>query len=501
MWLWFVTSLRKGSRIELADIGLLRGVGLLQAYVGLGVGLASVGALLAVVVGGLLMVVGLVWYPALRLVRLLRKARRARSNGRRQTAQARKSGDEAAFGRSAAALPVASVVGRSVGGGSSAGMHTAWDRMLHRFAFGITPAFKGLADIESRLCRRRLAAIDVRRPVFIAGLPRAGTTMLLRALVAVGPFASNSYRDMPFLLTPLFWELLSRRLPRRGTALERAQGDGVVVSHDAPEALEEIVWRAFWPAKYHADRIEPWRAEERDARGEFAPFLRSHFAKTIFLRRDQGQPASRYLAKNNANLGRIGKIVALQPDAIVVVPFREPRRQAVSLLRQHRRFLEIHAADAFARRYMADVGHFEFGANLRPIDFGGWLGAPEEPLREAAQTLDFWLRYWCAAYGHALFEAGEIKANAIVFVSYDATCARPLETLASLCHRVGIGEPAGLDAVAADIDAGDGLGETDLAREFAAVDPALLGRAAAIHERLLRCASASSAGGRRDDGA
>lgn len=46
---------------------------MLQAYIGLGAGLASVGALLVVVVGGLLMLVGLVWYPALRVVRFLRQ--------------------------------------------------------------------------------------------------------------------------------------------------------------------------------------------------------------------------------------------------------------------------------------------------------------------------------------------------------------------------------------------------------------------------------------------
>ena len=46
---------------------------MLQAYIGLGAGLASVGALVVVVVGGLLMLVGLVWYPALRVVRFLRQ--------------------------------------------------------------------------------------------------------------------------------------------------------------------------------------------------------------------------------------------------------------------------------------------------------------------------------------------------------------------------------------------------------------------------------------------
>ena len=464
----------------------------LQAYIGLGPGLASIGALLVVIVLGLLILVGLVWYPALRLLRFFRKV------GPPSMVDADGSGGgvpeaagEAALSLAAVHPASASAVGRSAGTGGDAhattGTHTVWDKALHRFAFATTAAFKGLADIESRLYRRRLAAIDVQRPVFIAGLPRAGTTMLLRALAAAGPFASNSYRDMPFLLTPLFWELLSRRLPKRAAAMERAQGDGVVVSRDAPEALDEVVWRAFWPAKYHADRIEPWPADEDDAHGEFAPFLASHFAKTIALRRQQGLPASRYLSKNNANLGRIGKILALQPNAIVVVPFREPRRQAASLLRQHRRFLAIHAEDAFARRYMADVGHFEFGANLRPIDFGGWLGAVQAVPDAASRHLDFWLRYWCAAYDHALSAAGD----SMVFVSYEAACARPLETLAGLCRRVGVAEPARLQAVAAEIEPGDGPREEDLAREFAAADPSLLAQAAAIHERLLRYASVS----------
>ena len=466
---------------------------MLQAYFGLGPGLASIGALLVAIVVGLLILVGLVWYPALRLLGFFRQVvprRVSMPKGPVDGAGGTVPDGEAVPGLAAPLYPaIASAVGRTVAAGDTdalASTHTVWDRLLHRFAFATTAAFKGLADIESRLYRRRLAAIDATRPVFIAGLPRAGTTMLLRALAAVGPFASNTYRDMPFLLTPLVWELLSRRLPRREAAMERAQGDGVVVSRDAPEALDEVVWRAFWPAKYRADRIELWPADEDDARGEFAPFLASHFAKTIALRRQQGLPASRYISKNNANLGRIPKILALRPDAIVVVPFREPRRQAASLLRQHRRFLAIHAEDAFARRYMADIGHFEFGANLRPIDFGGWLGTADPTPEAAAQRLDFWLRYWCAAYDHALSEAGDN----VVFVSYEAACTHPFETLASLCRRVGVAEPARLEAVAAEIEPGNGTSEEDLAREFAAADPWLLGQAAAIHGRLLRCAVA-----------
>ncbi len=40
----------------------------------------------------------------------------------------------------------------------------------------------------------------------------------------------------------------------------------------------------------------------------------------------------------------------------------------------------MHARDPFARRYMEAIGHYDFGANLRPIDFDGWATAtPDLP--------------------------------------------------------------------------------------------------------------------------
>ena len=63
----------------------------------------------------------------------------------------------------------------------------------------------------------------------------------------------------------------------------------------------------------------------------------------------------------------------------------------------------MHAQDAFARRYMAGIGHFDFGDNLKPVDFDGWARGGGAP---AADGLEFWIRYWCAAY-RALLEAAQ----------------------------------------------------------------------------------------------
>lgn len=296
--------------------------------------------------------------------------------------------------------------------------YSGLDRLLQRLAFSFLEIQKALADVEDRLYARRLGGIEIDRPVFITALPRAGTTLLLETLGSLDVFATHTYRNMPFLLVPLLWNTITHPFRAPDVAVERAHGDGVTIGFDSPEAFEEIVWRAFWQDKYLADHIATWAAGDEDVHGEFEPFIRTHIAKMIALRAAQKPGALRYLSKNNANLARIPKIVRLFPDAIILVAFRNPIDHAASMLRQHLNFLKLHAAEPFVRRYMADIGHFEFGANLRPIDFGHWLRSGDV---NPAHGANFWLRYWSAAYAHVLANL----RDHVVLVGYDALCADP----------------------------------------------------------------------------
>lgn len=303
------------------------------------------------------------------------------------------------------------------------------DRALHRLAFSTVGAQKALADIEDRLHARRLAGVAVERPVFVASLPRAGTTLLLEALYGTGAFAAHTYRRMPFLFIPLLWDALSRRLRVTGAPVERAHGDGMTTGFDGVEAFEEALWRAFWPDHYRPDRILPWDADERDPGGEFEEFLRNHLRKIVAL---HPTPA-RYLSKNNGNAARVPLLPRLFPDATVLIPFREPVAHAASMLRQHRTFSALHARDGFARRYMRDLGHFEFGANFAPVAFDGWLDAPGV---EPPERADMWLRYWNAAFTHLLAQA---RADArIALVDYDACCADAEAGLARVADAIGL---------------------------------------------------------------
>ena len=315
------------------------------------------------------------------------------------------------------------------------------DRFLHYLAFSGIEVQKALSDIEARLYARRLGGIELDRPVFITALPRAGTTLLLETLGALDVFATHTYRNMPFLLIPLLWDALSRRFRVSDTVVERAHGDGMTIGFDSTEAFEEVVWRAFWPEKYLEDRIATWTATDEDVHREFEPFIKTHMAKMIALRAVQKPNAVRYLSKNNANIARIPKITRLFPDAAILVLFRNPIDHVASLSRQHLNFSKIHAAEPFTRRYMADIGHFDFGANLRPIDFGHWLSRED---LNPTHTADFWLAYWCAAYAHILARL----CDNVTLVSYDSLCANPAPILRRIGDAIGIGESTELIALA-----------------------------------------------------
>ena len=279
-----------------------------------------------------------------------------------------------------------------------------------------------LSDIESRIFKKSLSSIEVTKPVFVTALPRAGTTLLLELCVETQEFASHTYRDMPFLLTPLFWDRFSGMFRRTDVAKERAHGDGMMISVDSPEAFEEVLWKGYWPSRYLSDRIVPWTEPDFP---EFEDFFRDHLRKIILLRGRSLSTQQRYISKNNLNIARIGYIKKVFPESIIVVPFRAPLQHASSMLRQHRNFIKIHEQDPFAGKYMLDIGHFDFGRNLRPVDFDGWVSSegPSDP-----DSLVFWLTYWIKAYRYMLSNA----AGKVNFFPYDSFCENPGDRLTQL---------------------------------------------------------------------
>ena len=132
------------------------------------------------------------------------------------------------------------------------------DRALHHLAFSVPGVQKLIADIESDLNNKQLSAINSTDEIFVTGLPRSGTTLLLDFLFKTNEFCTYSYRHMPFILAPLLWKRISKPFAKEGKSVERAHGDGMEVSFDSPEAFEEVIWLSYLKDKYVLqDRLAP----------------------------------------------------------------------------------------------------------------------------------------------------------------------------------------------------------------------------------------------------
>lgn len=265
--------------------------------------------------------------------------------------------------------------------------YSALDRLLHRLALASPMRAEMLHDVERGLYLSSAPA-DGGRHVFVCGLARAGTTILMRELHRSGAFGSLTYADMPFVLAPNLWRKLSARGDDPGEKAERAHGDGIEVDQNSPEALDEVYWRVFAGEEYiRRDRLIPHRPDG-DAVEGYRDLIR-------LVLRHTGK--GRYLAKNNNHILRLGTLAGAFPDSLFLVPVRAPAAHAQSLLSQHRRFA---ASDAFTQSYMRWLGHHEFGATHRPFAWNGVAEAGDP------DTLDYWLAQWVAAH-RVLLEAAK----------------------------------------------------------------------------------------------
>jgi hypothetical protein len=296
-------------------------------------------------------------------------------------------------------------------------------------------AWCALGNCESRLLAKRLAVVPIDRPVFIAGLARAGTTALLRKLCELPEFASHRYSDFPFVFTPYAWALLRRLAPGgRQVPRERMHQDGIMVTADSPEAMEELLWMAFFPDLH--DPADSNVLDARIRRPEFESFLADHIRKLILVR-----GAKRYVSKNNYNVSRLGYLARIFPDARFLLPVRGPVAHVASLMKQHHLFCRIQHGSEAARQQLRLRGHFEFGLDRRPINPGDpdAIAGIEDCWRRGEEARG-WARYWALIYRHVAdrLEADAELAGRCLLVRYEDLCERSLETITAICGHIGV---------------------------------------------------------------
>jgi hypothetical protein len=317
------------------------------------------------------------------------------------------------------------------------------DYLLIRFAQRFQGPLRRVGDWETRLVRDALAPVSIDRPIFITGLARSGTTLLLELLAGAEGVATHRYRDFPFLTIPYLWNRYLDWFPSHQAPVERAHRDRIYITRESPEALEEPIWRAFFPHLHSASALHRMTSAEGDPR--FEAFYKAHIRKLLLIRNGR-----RYAAKGNYHVPRIEYLAQLFPDARFIIPVRNPLTHVDSLVRQHRLFSQYAQADARVPRYLEAAGHFEFGPQRAPIRLDP---AESERILRAWSRGEEHLGYaiqWKELYGfaHALRAFDPALAQRILIVRYEDLCETPETTLLALLRHIELDAP-GADQVLA----------------------------------------------------
>lgn len=293
------------------------------------------------------------------------------------------------------------------------------DRLLHRLVLDFPFVSEISFDLDALFFKKKSAPLNEKH-VFICGLARAGTTILMRSFYSTGQFRSLTYRDMPFVLMPGVWQKLSKVFHRQEEAKERAHSDGILVDFDSPEAFEEVFWRIFSDDDYVFENC----LRPHSVSNEIIDRFRGYVRRVVDCPYDRNQ--RRYLSKNNNNILRLGSIRKAFPNALIVIPYRDPIQQAISLLYQHKKFCEMHAIDRFAYDYMGWLGHYEFGATHKPFVFekANTLSSTEFP----QDDINYWLNIWINTYRY-LYRISPLDS---CFICFEDLCEFPAKNLKEL---------------------------------------------------------------------
>lgn len=284
--------------------------------------------------------------------------------------------------------------------------YTFLDRLLHRLALQFEPIAEMSFDLDQRMVQVSLDKMVSRRHVFVSGLARAGTTVLMRRFHSSGLYRSLTYRDMPFVLAPNLWRRLALISKHQIEYSERAHGDSLLVNADSPESFDEVFWRIFAGNEYlKKTYLKPHEPSKK--------VVDNYIRYVNAILSAQSSPRDRYLSKNNNNILRLGAIHQAFPNALILIPFREPFQHALSLLRNHHHFSKLQAKSRFTLSYMTWLGHHEFGLGHRPFQFGSTAPSPY-----SSDTLNYWLELWCQTY--AWLEKS--KPNSALFICYEDLC-------------------------------------------------------------------------------
>jgi hypothetical protein len=306
------------------------------------------------------------------------------------------------------------------------------DYLLASIAAAAPGFFRWIGDKESKYFKADLEAVSIDRPIFVTGLARSGTTILLEML-SLKSVATHRYRDFPFVMTPILWQWLTNKISSTKPPRERPHKDGIYIDRESPDAFEEPIWQYFFPYTHLGGEIHLIQAGNGSK--QFAAFFSDHIRKILLIRN-----GTRYVSKGNYNLTRIPYISSIFPDALFVIPVRHPVDHVRSLVRQNEIFHRYAQEDARISDLLRVAGHYEFGPQRVPICLrDGTHQRISESWRSGREYKGYAIQ-WAEIYRYvAELRKEKSCTDRIFIIRYEDLCERPVEFLTELINFCGIG--------------------------------------------------------------
>jgi len=292
-----------------------------------------------------------------------------------------------------------------------------------------------LTRLESSWMQSRTKRQEIISPIYVTGLARSGTTVVLEMLNQHRDLASHRYLHMVVPYVPNWFQKLADNVPIMTAPSERLHKDGLFVNKNSPEAVEEIFWQ-----RYFDNALDESLSNVLDvstSNPQFESFYRTNIKKLLLNRK-----AERYLAKNNYNVTRMEYLLHLFPDAKFVLMIRNPFDHIASLAKQDQIFKEMETDEPRLLEWTKLIGHREFGSAKVCINVDNYerIQTIRSKWNNKETYVEGWAIYWASIYErvHKTLEKNPIVKKAALVVRYEDMCDSPGEVIDSIIAHTNI---------------------------------------------------------------
>ncbi|MFX1428156.1 MAG: sulfotransferase, partial [Promethearchaeota archaeon] len=272
---------------------------------------------------------------------------------------------------------------------------------------------------ETLILINEIRKFRIERPIYITGLARSGTTIMLEMLSKHPYLASHQYKNLLIPHLPYWLYQISNKLRLFSKPVERVHQDGIMVTIDSPEAVEEIFWKKYF--KYTRTERFSHIINKNTVKPKFEKYYSNHIRKLLIA-----QDRPQYLAKNNYNITRMEYLQRIFPSSKFLLIIRNPVDQIASLIKQTKLFMKIEKDIPLFQDWLKILGHQEFGYQRICIN----VNNPEvvykiRKLWSKKKTyVKGWAHYWVFIYDFIAkrLEENDKLRKATLIVNYDELC-------------------------------------------------------------------------------